>query len=69
MKYRKIDAHEHVYLNPGNDPANVIDFADRLGIEKLVVSKPISAGSGKIANPEEFRQCNDQILKAMKTIS
>lgn len=66
MKYRKIDAHEHVYLNPGNDPAHVIDFADRLGIERLVVSKPISAGSGKIANPEEFRQCNDQILKAMK---
>ncbi len=66
MKYRKIDAHEHVYLNPGNDPANVIDVADRLGIERLVVSKPISAGSGKLAKPEEFRQCNDQIIKAMK---
>ena len=40
MKYRKIDAHEHVDLYEGG-PEVQIDFADRLGIEKLVVSKPV----------------------------
>jgi uncharacterized protein len=43
-----------------------INIADRLGIEKLVISRPISADSGKKATPEEVRECNDSILNAMK---
>lgn len=63
-KYRKIDAHEHVGLSGTIEEQ--IDFADRLNIGKLVVSKPISADSGLKATPEEFRMCNDEVLKAMK---
>ena len=62
MKYRKIDAHEHVDLYEGG-PEVQIDFADRLGIEKLVVSKPVTTQTG---TPDEFREANDHVLKAMK---
>jgi uncharacterized protein len=62
MKYRKIDAHEHVNLYEGG-PEVQIDFADRLGIEKLVVSRPITSGK---AAPEDFRASNDLVNKAMK---
>ena len=64
MKYRKIDAHEHVGL--GGTLDEQINVADRLGIEKLEISKPISAGSGTEATPQEFRKCNDSVLNAMK---
>lgn len=64
MKYRKINAHEHVGL--GGTFEDQIDIADRLNIEKLIVSRPISAGTGKEATPEEFKECNDTVLKAMK---
>jgi uncharacterized protein len=62
MKYRKITAHEHVNLYEGG-PEVQIDFADRLGIEKLVISRPIVSGIG---TPQEFREYNDMVLKAMK---
>ena len=65
MKYRKIDAHEHVKIDGSNVEAQ-IDFADRLGIEKLAISRPISQGSAKDATPETFRKCNDSVLRAMK---
>jgi len=64
LKYRKIDAHEHIGL--GGTIEEQINIADRLGIEKLEVSKPISADSDTEATPEEFRKCNDVILSAMK---
>jgi predicted TIM-barrel fold metal-dependent hydrolase len=41
-------------------------MADRLGIEKLVVSKIISADSNLKATPEEVRACNNEVLSAMK---
>jgi uncharacterized protein len=61
-KYRKIDAHEHVDLYEGG-PEVQIDFADRLGIEKLIISKPVTTQTG---TPEEFREANDHVLRAMK---
>ena len=64
MKYRKIDAHEHVAF--GKPFEAQIDVADRLGIDKLVICRPISAHSGKKATPEEVRECNDLVLRAMK---
>ncbi len=64
MSYRKINAHEHVY--PNVDPAVLIDMADRLGMEKLVVSRVISDDSGVEATPEVFRAGNDIVLNAMK---
>lgn len=63
MKYRKIDTHAHVYFSP-DSPATQIDYAERLGIEKLVISRnmePFSKGT-----PEEFRRCNDLVIKCMK---
>jgi predicted TIM-barrel fold metal-dependent hydrolase len=62
MKYRKIDAHEHTDLYEGG-PEVQIDFADRLGIEKLVISRPVTDGKG---TPDQFRESNDYVLKAMK---
>jgi uncharacterized protein len=62
MKYRKIDAHEHVDLY-GGGPEAQIDFADRLGIEKLIISKPVVTQTG---TPDEFRDANDHVLRAMK---
>jgi len=63
LKFRKIDSHEHTGLYAG-DAAEQIDFADRLGIEKLVISKPV-VGTAK-ATPDEFRECNNIVLRAMR---
>jgi predicted TIM-barrel fold metal-dependent hydrolase len=65
MKYRKIDAHEHVAADCSNVEAQ-IDFADRLGIEKLAISRPFTGEIAKEATPEEFRKHNDTVLQAMK---
>ena len=62
-KYRKIDAHEHVGLTGTIEYQ--IGMADRLGIEKLVVSKIISADSNLKATPDEFRACNNDVLAAI----
>lgn len=62
LNYRKIDSHAHVYFTP-DSPEIQIDFADRLGIEKLVISRPMAPGSKGL--PEEFIQCNDLIIDAL----
>jgi len=62
MSYRKLDAHAHVGLGV-ETPRDYIDFADRLGIEKLIISKPVTRGE---APPEEFKASNDYVLKAVK---
>lgn len=62
MKYRKLDAHVHLGLSQDLPEVNV-DFAERLGIEKMYLSKPVTRGLG---TPDEFRACNDVILAAMK---
>jgi uncharacterized protein len=64
LKYRKIDAHEHVGFDIPIEA--IIDFADRLNIEKLVVSKPSTEQAREKATPEEFRRFNDIVLAAMK---
>jgi predicted TIM-barrel fold metal-dependent hydrolase len=63
MAYRKIDSHAHVYFTDDR-PATQIDFADRLGIEKLIISRPMAPGSK--GTPEEFLRCNQLVLKAVK---
>lgn len=65
-KYRKIDAHAHVGFKPGDEDKQ-IDFADRLGIDKLCISRPITNFSGTDPeDPKQFRANNDLILKAVK---
>lgn len=62
FKYRKLDAHCHTDLFDGG-PENNAAFAERLGITKMVISRPITSGEGK---PSDFRSYNDLVLKAMK---
>jgi len=64
MKYRKITAHEHVGF--GDTLEEQLDVADKLGINKLVVSRPISDFGKEETTPEKFRKCNDDVLMAMK---
>lgn len=63
LKYRKIDAHAHI--DEGNYKPEVnLDFADRFGIEKLMVSnflRPHTDGT-----PDDFRERNDFVIKCMK---
>lgn len=66
MKYRKIDAHDH----PRFGLKGQIEIADRLGIEKLSISKPRLNKPGENENgpenPDKVKECNDEILYAMK---
>lgn len=66
-RFRAIDAHNHVRELDGSlDRANaeeVLSAADRLGIERLCVSRPLTT---PVPAPEEFRAANDIVLEAMK---
>jgi uncharacterized protein len=68
MKYRKIDAHTHIFTGVSQTPEWHLDYADRLGIGKLQISRPSLNFLGRDIpkNPEEVKECNDIILKAMK---
>jgi uncharacterized protein len=65
---RKIDCHMHVSAGSRQwgwgDNRDVIDAADRLGIDQLVCSIPITRG--RWAAPDEVRECNDGVLQAMR---
>jgi len=66
MMYRKIDAHVHVGLHPEQEE-ELLDFADRLGIEKLCISRPITNYSGKEPDdPAEVKRVNNIIMEAVK---
>lgn len=58
LKYRKIDSHNHV--NGRWSVEELIESADRVGIDKVAISK-ISG-----PEPDKFRASNDLVLKAMK---
>jgi uncharacterized protein len=63
MKYRKIDSHIHVSLYSDPGPEGLLDFADRLGIEKLVISRPIT----ELNRPhQDFKDSNDIVISALK---
>ncbi|GEP96895.1 amidohydrolase family protein [Chitinophaga cymbidii] len=62
FSYRKLDAHVHVGLTNDGPELNV-DYAERLGIDRMFISKPVTRGP---AAPEDFRAANDFILKCMK---
>ena len=64
MRYRKIDAYGNAYaLNPALAKSQ-IEYADKLGIEKLFIAVPVAVKMAK--TPDEFREYNNQVLKAMK---
>ncbi len=63
MKYRKIDGHCH----PEPDLGRQIEIADRLGVEKMQISKPVTSYSGREPEgPEQVRKNNDIVLNAIK---
>ena len=62
-KFRKIDSHMHINLSPDSGPEAQIDIADRLGINKLVVSKPVTLPDRPF---QDYIENNNQILSAMK---
>ena len=65
-RYRKLDAHAHVGFEPG-DEEKQLRFADRLGIEVLCISRPITNFSGtEPEGPEQVRESNDIIINAVK---
>jgi len=68
MKYRKIDAHTHIYTSASHTPEWHLEYADRLGIEKLQISRPsLNFRGGDIPeNPDQVKECNDIVYKAMK---
>ena len=66
MRYRKLDAHAHVGLSPG-DVEEQLDVADRLGIMRMCVSKPVTNFSGtEPEGPDEVRKCNDVVIQAVR---
>lgn len=62
FKYRKIDAHAHIYFTE-DSPGTQLDQGERLGIEKQVISRYLSVFPG---TPEQFREYNDLTIKAIK---
>jgi len=62
-KYKKIDAHAHVY-DTADSPYTQIDYADRLNIKTLIASKPVSPHLP--ATPDQFIACNDRVLACRK---
>jgi len=65
-KYRKIDAHAHVGLKL-KEADEQIDMADRLGIEKMCISMPITNYSGtEPEDPDQVRKNNDTVLEAVR---
>ena len=63
LKYRKIDTHGHVDESNYKVEVN-LDFADRLGIEKIMISdfiRPHTEGT-----PDDFRTRNDFVIKCIK---
>lgn len=62
MKYRKIDAHAHIYFTK-TSPEEQLSYGKRLGIDKQVISRYLSVMPG---TPEQFREYNDLTIKAIK---
>lgn len=62
-KYRKIDSHAHVYFSE-DSPRVQLDFADRLSIDKLMISVNIAPHTK--GTPEQFRKNNDLVIRCMK---
>ena len=61
-KFRKIDSHMHISLSEGSEPEALIDIADRLGIEKLVASKPVTLPDRPF---QDYIDNNNLIIKAV----
>ncbi len=62
-KYRKFDSHVHLYFAQ-NAVDEQLSFADRLGIDRLSISRPVT---GDIGTHEDVIKSNDLIINAVKS--
>jgi predicted TIM-barrel fold metal-dependent hydrolase len=62
------DAHTHLHAVPGDTPEErmelLIRFADRLGVERLLLSQGYSAD--RHPTPQQLREENDRVLRALR---
>lgn len=62
------DAHSHLHRVPGETPeeriTNLIRFADRMGVERLVLSQGYSAQLHP--TPAQLREENDRVMRAVR---
>ena len=62
------DVHSHLHRVPGDTPeariARLIQFADRVGIERLILSQGYSANLHP--TPQQLREENNRVLRAVR---
>src|SRR3984893_1385492 len=62
------DIHSHLYRAPGDTPEQRMEFlircADRVGVERLILSQGYSADLHP--TPDQLRQENDRVLRAVR---
>ena len=62
------DAHSHLHGAPGDTPEQRMEFlircADRVGVERLILSQGYSADLHP--TPDQLRQENDRVLRAVR---
>jgi uncharacterized protein len=62
------DVHSHLHAVPGDTPeeriAVLIQFADRLGVERLILSQGYSAD--RHPTPQQLREENDRVIRALR---
>jgi uncharacterized protein len=67
IAYPKFDVHTHIGL--GTDPVargyveSYLEDSRRVGIEKLLISRPISGASNIVASPETVTKANDMVME------
>ncbi|MEO8125472.1 MAG: amidohydrolase family protein [Bryobacteraceae bacterium] len=68
LRFRIWDEHCHLYSVPGDTPEQrmevLIECADRLGIERLLVSQGYSAD--RHPTPDQLRTENDRVMRAVR---
>jgi predicted TIM-barrel fold metal-dependent hydrolase len=67
-RFRIWDDHSHLHAVPGDAPEKrmevLVRCADRLGIERIIVSQGYS--SDEHPTPEQLRQENDRVMRAVR---
>ena len=62
------DVHSHLHSVPGDTPddrmAALIQFADRLGVERLILSQGYSAD--RHPTPQQLREENNRVMRALR---
>lgn len=63
-RYRKIDCHNHIFRP--HIARELVAAADKLEIEKLAISYPITTSQAEKVTPDAVHEANKLVLQAMK---